>query len=205
MPWAIPPLWPGQTVAILASGPSMSAEVAAKVRAAGVPVIAINSTFRLAPWASMLYAADRAWWAANPEAMKFAGIKVSCERYPGVESLRNAGTIGYTDDAWGIHTYGNSGAQGIQIAAKAGASRILLCGFDMHDRAGSHWHGDHPAPLRNTQTELYARWIVQMAVLARHLAERGVDVLNVTPDSALKCWPIVDLEAALAPRPVLAA
>ena len=42
--WSVPRLWPGATVAILASGPSMNQAVADRVRAAGLPAIAINDT-----------------------------------------------------------------------------------------------------------------------------------------------------------------
>lgn len=185
MKWAIPREWEGETVAVLASGPSMSQAVADRVRASGVPAIAVNSTFRLAPWADILYAADESWWTSTPGSRKFDGLKVSCSKVPGVLRLRNAGRIGYSDDADCVHTYGNSGAQAIQVAAKAGASRILLYGFDM--RTG-HWHGDHPFPLRRTSEASYDAWTADMQVLADALAARSIEVSNCTPGSALGCF-----------------
>jgi hypothetical protein len=193
--WVVPRLWQGQTVGVLASGSSMTAAAADAVRAAGVPAIAINTTFRLAPWAAMLYAADAAWWQQTPGAMAFAGLKVTMEDVRGVHRIGRAGTVGYTDDTAVLHTYSNSGAQAIQVAAKAGARRILLLGMDMQ---GGHWHGEHPKPLRNTEPELYAIWRGRFPVLAEALAARGVEVLNCSPDSALECWPKVSLEDALA-------
>lgn len=192
--WSIPRLWHGDTVAILASGPSMSQAVADRVRAAGICAIAINNTYRLAPWADVLYAADRDWWNHTPDAASFAGVKISCERVPAAHCLHNAGGTGYSDEPWMVHTYGNSGAQAIQVAAKAGAGRILLCGMDM--RVG-HWHGDHKYPLRNAEPEHYVKRAKRMDELAGHLDQRGVDVLNCTPGSALTCWPMVDLEEVL--------
>jgi len=193
--WTIPRLWPGRTVAVLASGPSMSQAAADQVRAAGIPAIVINSTMRLAPWADLLYAADEAWWQNTPGSLEFAGLKVSCEPVQGTLRLMRAGTVGYTDDLMSVYTYGNSGAQAIQIAAKAGARRILLLGFDM---AGGHWHGQHQAPLRNTSQELYAVWRERLDTLAAALRDRDVEVLNCSPASALQCWPKVALEDALA-------
>ncbi|MBI3150079.1 MAG: hypothetical protein HYZ17_16365 [Betaproteobacteria bacterium] len=184
--WSIPREWEGETVAVLASGPSMSQDVADRVRAAGIPAIVVNNTFRLAPWADILYAADAKWWDATPDAMRFAGLKVSCEPVRGAMSLRNAGKLGYSDEPDCVHTFGNSGAQAIQIGAKAGGARILLFGFDMR---GGHWHGEHQKPLRNTTPASFERWAADMQTLAVALAQRGVAVINCTPGSALRCFP----------------
>lgn len=202
MTWEIPRLWDGATVAVLASGPSMSQEAADKVRAAGIPTIAVNTTFKLAPWADMLYAADAAWWHSTPQARKFAGLKVSAEQVDGVNSIGNAGGVGYTDHTMAVHTFGNSGAQAIQIAAKAGAARVLLLGMDM---TGGHWHGPHPAPLRNTHQDTYEVWRSYLPVLADALRARGVEVVNCSLESAVDCWPKVALEDALAPRSAVSA
>lgn len=164
----------------------MSAEIAEQVRERGLPTIVVNNTFRLAHWADMLYAADIQWWEATPDAANFAGLKVTIQPVPGVLNLQNAGTIGYTDDLACLHTYGNSGSQAIQIAAKAGARSIELYGFDMQ---GSHWHGEHEKPLRNTKPELYVRWLERMPALAEALKSRGISVINCTPGSALRCFP----------------
>lgn len=195
--WSIPRAHEGRTVAVLASGPSMSQRVADALHIAGVPCVAVNTTHRLAPWAWALYAADVEWWVhpSNVDAHRFEGLRVSCQQVKGVHLLRNAGTIGYSDDADCVHTYGNSGAQALQIAVKAGARRVLLAGFDM---GGCHWHGKHPAGLRETSQELYARWVERYATLAPLLALRGVDVVNVTPGSALQCFRASTLEAELA-------
>lgn len=197
--WTIPRLWEGATVAVLASGPSMSQTVADQVHVAGIQAIAVNTTFQLAPWAAVLYAADSAWWRNTPGALEFRGLKVSCEEVLGVERLMSAGRVGYTDDPALVYTFSNSGAQAIQIAAKAGARRILLLGMDMK---GGHWHGAHPAPLRNTHPELYAIWRSYLPTLATALQERGVEVVNCSPTSAIDCWPKAPLEEALAARPV---
>jgi hypothetical protein len=164
--WSIPREWAGKTVAILASGPSMSQAAADRVRADGIPAIVVNSTFRLAPWADLLYGADAKWWQHTPRARQFAGTKVSCEPVLGVLNLRNAGKVGYSD--------------------KGGAARILLYGFDMH---GSHWHGEHPKPLRATSPGTFDQWVGLMETLAAEMAKRSIEVVNCTPGSALKCFP----------------
>ncbi len=192
--WPIPRVFQGATVAILASGPSMTAEAAEKVRAAGLPAIAVNTTFRLAPWAEWLHGADAAWWKHTPGALTFAGIRTSMEEVQGVHLIARAGRVGCGDEKDSIYTLGNSGAQAIQLAVKAGAARVLLLGMDM---SGGHWHGEHSAPLRSTHPDIYAVWRDWMGTLAAGLEQRGIEVLNCSPDSALTCWPKVGLDEAL--------
>jgi len=197
--WSVPRELAGRTVAVLASGPSMSAAVADAVRAAGAAAVAVNSTFRLAPWAWALYAADEEWWhhPANGDAKRFAGHKISVSRVHGVHGLANTGPLGFDPDPRCIRTGGNSGYQAVHVAAHAGAGRILLCGFDMHG-PGEHWHGAHPAGLRETTVCTFSSWVERFASIAEPLRARGIEVLNCTPGSSLTCFPTADLEDALA-------
>lgn len=207
MGWAVPPIWRGRTVAVLASGPSMNQRVADACRA--VPTIAVNNTILLAPWASMLYAADAEWWQRHPNMSVraaitcFQGLRVGAtiDPVPNVLRLRISyaakgdASAGFEPNPEAIRTGGNSGYQAVHVAAHAGAARILLCGFDM---GGAHWHAEHEVPLRTTIPETYPRWIGRFATLAHELAARGVEVINCTPGSALGCFPFMDLEDALA-------
>ena len=195
--WSVPKLWDGGTVAILGSGPSMSAVVAESIRHAGVNSIVINNTFRLAPWADMLYAADALWWQTYyKNTQEFFGLKVSCSQvsFCDVLIVRNSGVEGFDPDPTAVRTGGNSGYQAIHIAAHAGAKRILLFGFDMH---GTHWHGRHASPLRDHGEAIYPRWIKRFSTLAPELARRGIEVINCTPRSALKIWPHKNLEEVM--------
>lgn len=201
-------MWEGETVAVLASGESMSAVVAEFVRWR-CRTIAINNTWQLAPWADMLYAADASWWDKyHPYTRDFKGLKVSasaeCGRYPDVLKLEYSdapGGDGFDPDPAFVRKGGNGGFQAIHIAAHAGANRILLCGFDMR---GGHWHGRHTYPLREHGEGIFIEWIRRMNSIVQPLAERGIEVINCTPGSALKCWPVMLLEDALA-RAVVAA
>jgi hypothetical protein len=198
--WIVPRMWAGQTVAILASGPSMSQAVADGVR--HLPRIAINNTWQLARDADIVYAADRRWWLAHPDAHVGPGLRVSIEPTRGTLPdlpfpalvLRNSGAEGFDRDPGCLRTLGNSGGQAIQIAVHAGAARILLFGFDMH---GGHWHGPHARPCGNPSQSFLARCTRAIAHMAQHLPA-GVEVINCTPGSALRCFPFLrdDLEAA---------
>jgi hypothetical protein len=203
--WTVPRLWEGQTCAILASGPSTSHEVVDTVRAAGVRAIVVNTTFQLAPWADMLYAADVMWWQHyRKRALEFAGLKVSCSPTPfkAVLQLKPTGKDGFDANPGNIRTGNNSGYQAVHIAMHAGAKRILLCGFDMR---GGHWHGDHPHPLRNDLKDAYPRYADRFAGLVDPARERRIDIVNCTAGSAIGCFRFGDLKEELAPSAVLAA
>jgi hypothetical protein len=191
-------MWEGRTVAVLASGPSMSAKVADRVRAAGLPTVVTNDTWRLAPWADVLYAADRSWWEHYwKEVEPLPALKVGCEpgcKLPGVNWMRDTGREGFDPNPSCIRTGGNSGYQAIHLAAHAGARYIVLCGFDMH---GAHWHGRHPDPLRNAGPGMFDKWVPRFATLERELSARGVRVVNCTPGTALRYWPCFDLDTVL--------
>lgn len=214
--WPIPRLWEGETVAVLASGPSMSPTVAAAVQGR-CRVVAVNnqgiatvdakgrSQPAIAPWADVLYAADRLWWQNNREAAaKFAGVKVTILpngwhdlelHVPGVHVVGNGGCQGYDDRPDYIRSGWNSGYQAVQVAAKFGAARILLLGFDMHAHRGEHWHGDHRwRPGYQSRYELFANAFNKVA---KDYAARDVAVINCTAGSALKAFPIMTLEEAL--------
>jgi hypothetical protein len=191
-------MWEGKTAVVLASGPSMSPQVADTVQQSGCPAIVINDTFRLAPWADVLYAADVQWWICHSrDALQFRGLKVSVSETPFLEVLRlkNSGHGGFDDDPRCLRTGGNSGYQAVHLAAHAGAKRILLCGMDMH---GAHWHGKHQAPLRNVTEAIYQRWLRWFQYLVPELEKRGITVINCTPGSALRIFDYMPLEEALA-------
>ena len=193
--WSVPREFEGGTVCVMASGPSLTIEDVDAVREAGIPTAVINTTFNLFPGAWCLYAADESWWEAYPAAMQFAGHKVSVGDIKNVLRLQNTGTTGFDENPQCLRTGGNSGYQGVHLMAHTGAARIILLGFDMH--GDGHWHGDHPAPLRKTEPETYTTWAQRFEVLAKHLKMRNIEVVNCTPGSALKSFPMVCLSEIL--------
>lgn len=90
---------------------------------------------------------------------------------------------------------GNSGAGALALAAHLGATRIIMLGYDCKYAADGkrHWHGNHPKGLGNAVS--MPQWMPQFESMARQLA--GVNVINVTRDTALTCWPRGSLEEAL--------
>lgn len=211
-PWKVPAnLWKNRTVLILASGPSLlSLLPAIRLRPEGVHAVAVNSTGipttddygrvipAAAPWADMLYAADSSWWSRyQQEALSFPGLKVTASdnAFPATKYLHPTGTEGFDPHPGFIRTGGNSAYQAMHIAAQAGASRILLCGVDLHSNGGIHHHGRHPYPLRNPAESEFI--LMRNRFKTFPAKELGIEVLNCSPGSMLECFPKVEIEEAL--------
>lgn len=190
-------MWEGETCAVLASGPSMSQEIADWVRASGVKTIAVCRTWELAPWADMIYAADAEWWRRyRPQVRACTGLKVCVEvtMFPEVLILRAGDKQGFDPDPGRVATGGNSGYQAVHVAVHAGCKRILLCGFDMH---GGHWHADYPRGMKTHNAEYLENWAQRFDSLKEPLRVRGVEVINCTERSAIKTWRYLPLDVAL--------
>lgn len=177
----------------------MSADVARLVRAADIPTIAINDTAKLALWANMMYACDYAFWMHHAEwALKFPRLKATCDDsvpFPQVLCVKNTGTSGFDPDPSCLRTGNNSGYQALHIAIHAGAKRILLCGYDMK---GGHWFGKHPPGLTDADPNVHRNlFIPEFEKLAPLLPSLGVEVINCTAGSALRCFPAGSLDVEL--------
>lgn len=140
----------------------------------------------MAPWADALYAMDRAWWRVHLDEVRHA--------FRGVLWSPLAGIAGVKKVNFGGSVPPNSGAGAIGLAARLGARRIVLLGYDAQFTDGrAHWHGDHPAGLGNAGS--VGQWPKQFRDLARTLI--GVEVVNASRRTALECFPRVSLEDAL--------
>jgi hypothetical protein len=226
--WEVSRIWEGETCAVLASGPSMSREVAEAVRGKCRVIAVSNQAIpmlidgemhsALAPWADVLIASDRQWWIENREqALAFTGLKVTveppggCERlgWNDVMQLKNGGAVLYDERPDHVGGGGNTGFHAVHLAAKFGCRKILLCGFDMQSVAGSeadsdprkprarqHWFGEHPwRPRLRIPFDLFVERFTRSAP---EFEKRGIRVINCTPGSALKCFPFMTIEEALA-------
>lgn len=196
--------WPGAQVMILASGPSLSeaqCELARVWRHASSEtarrVIAVNTTFRRAPWADVLYACDAPWWRVYHQevATTFKGQRwtqdpAAARLFP-LELIPSVRGKGLGKRPGLIHQGGNGGYQAINLAYQAGAKKMVLLGFDMQ---GSHWHGKYTNGLPNTAPHLFEEWIKSFDALAADLEEEGVEVMNCSPSSRLTCFPLGELQ-----------
>lgn len=193
--------WRGQACAIIASGPSTKGSGFQKLRGR-MPVIAIKeSASELATWADVAYGCDVNWWKHRKGLKAFGGLKIGFDPkinafYPDVQTIvikDNGGSGGdkYCNDLLldepGVIGGGlNSGFQALNIAVQFGAARILLIGFDMR---GDHWYGRNLWHKANNATDWdKQRWCKHFDRAADVLRRIGVEVVNASPHSALKCF-----------------
>jgi hypothetical protein len=160
------------------------------------------------PWADMLYACDEMWWRHHGGCPDFAGEKWSshglkkhndkvnaAERY-GLNLVAGHDEIGFSLDPDVIHYGSNSGFQALNIAILTGGNPIILVGFNMQSVGRQrHFFGNHPAGLRNTAD--YRNFARHFERAARRLPA-DIRIWNATPDSALTCFPKVELNDAIA-------
>ena len=186
--------------------------------------IAINDAYLWAPWAEVCYFADSRWWewqttgVAKPllglsaeqvreRFIAFAGQKCSIQHSgdnihdEAVHILRNKRGQGnhgegLSRDPTAIMTGKNSGWQALNLAVLAGATTVILLGFDAQPdaRGREHWFGAHPSP---TPAAFWAEMRRAFSAGENDLKAAGVRVLNCSPGSALDNFTKMGLEEAL--------
>jgi hypothetical protein len=190
----VPKLFSGETFACVGTGPSVTQEdvnyLMGRAR-----VIVVNHAYKLAPWADVLYAADSKWWRWEAGAPTFKGLKFTIEpqpeAWPDLRVLRNTGRNGLELNPNGLRTGLTSGYQAIGLAVHFGAKRIILLGYDMH---GDHFFGSY----QDKSKPPFFGALASFQTIVEPLKDAGVEVINCTPDSALKAFPCAPLRSVLA-------
>ena len=148
-----------------------------------------NTTFQLCLWADAVYAMDLKWWTHYHEEVDrdFKGKKLG---WPIVVSK-----YGVTVMQGKMTGFGNSGTDAICYAMSQGAKEVLMLGYDCRVTSKSHWHGDHPKSLSNARS--VGQWPEKFKQLAKHAERKGVRVVNVSRQTALRCFERAELENVL--------
>lgn len=207
------------TVVCAATGPSFSEQQAVDIAHAqyrgACKVIAINDNWRLLPTADVLYACDGKWWDVHLAAIRASGFtgelwtqdrRAAPGYVPDAAKRQGPALAGMhfvpsksdpglaTIDR--VHNGRNSGYQAANLAYLFGARRIILVGYDMQRTNGKqHWFGDHPKSLGNQLP--FEVCIQHFGILAGDLERAGVEVINATEQTALRCFKQLPLAEAL--------
>lgn len=204
--WSPEPLFRGETIFCLASGPSLTAEICERVR--GRRAIAVNSSAVLAPWASILFFTDSGWYEPRRELVTtWAGMVVSMSRTAKrelpdkVKRVQGEGDPqalpGFSRGPHVIQQGRSSGHTAVSLAIALGAVRVVLLGYDMRfigDR--EHCHDEYKGSARDA--DIYQREFVPgFAGWDEAARAVGVEVLNATEGSALKEFRFTSLDDVL--------
>lgn len=88
----------------------------------------------------------------------------------------------------GIYGGTNSGFGALMLAIGLGAKTINLIGFDFRYDMGMAWHKGYPRDNAKRKEENNAEYIEEMQAWAPRIATKGVNVVNLSPQSALGCF-----------------
>jgi len=196
--WIPPKIWDGGTAYIIGGGPGVKKVDLSLIH--DKHIIGVNNAYLLGDWVDVGWFGDKKWlkWHRDPW-KKSPCIKVSCNH--NMEVLHN-------DSGWihfmargkqaGIETNPGviswnhcSGSSAINLAYHFGATRIILIGFDMHDVDGKkNFHKDH----KDNGNAPYQRFLRCYGEIAKDAKALDIEILNATPDSAIRHFPYFELD-----------
>lgn len=187
--------WIGETAFILGGGPSLRNFDPDFLRGKG-KVIAINEAgLSMCPWAHTLFFGDYRWYDWNKSRLSLFQGKEFVTRGHRYMYPQNFKVLRW-DSSFGIHPHPQriggwcSGGSALDYVYKRGCHKIFLFGFDMNDVGEANWHTEHKEPpIAGRKAEKFIPTIVKAAETIKN---SGVKVFNVSPQSALCCFPKID-------------
>lgn len=210
--WTPPTIWAGQEAHVVASGPSATPDVIKALR--GKNVIVVNSTALSAPWAPVWffqdtgvlyqprcvaptisrYGTDMVEYAK--EFSSRGGLVVTTSRHvknalPIVNLVRAPRMPEFPKPGSAdIRSGRSSGQTAVSLAVAMGATGIFLHGFDMRLVDGrEHHHREYEGRQRNV-TVYDVKFIPAFAGWNEQALRAGVRIVNATPGSALREFPM---------------
>jgi len=198
--------WIGQPCFIIGGGPSLKGFDFERLRGRG-RVIAINRVYEFVPFAEVHYFMDNPYYRRlrnEPGWKAFPGIKVylNMSGYVvdgEVVSLRPLGRTGLSGSiTTGLYHGNNSGVGAIGLAHCLGANPIYLLGYDGKRTPGdSHFHSGYNKGMSDA---VLARMTKDFDAIAPLLRAAGTHVINLNPDSAIRCFPFLIMDVIVGPR-----
>lgn len=170
-------------------------------------VVAINRSYEVLPEAQVLYFTDPDYWDRHKDAMRaHKGQMIKGDINP--KPLDDPDVIIYRltrqlglETKPGCLSHGSNSTYAATnlVTVHFGFRRVYLLGVDMKwgksgDKTTSHWHNGH---RRVDAESSYKTMIKNWETIVAPLRERGVEVWNANPDSALHCFPKCTLDQAI--------
>jgi hypothetical protein len=197
----------------IAPGPSLESTDLSGLAGRSTFTIAINHAYLKVEQPDVVYACDGRYWdkyhgpikAKHPNAALWTqdmlpGDMSAALRY-GLLRLHNmdkgaAYLPGLCRVPGGVHGGGNGGYQAVNLAYHLGAKKILLVGYDMGNAADgkAHFFGEYEGRLAMPHRN-FGLFIRNFETIKPE--EYGIEIINCTPGSRLKCFPFSTLEREL--------
>lgn len=127
--------------AIIGGGPSLLLSDIEYLRGK-CRVIVINDSYKIAPWADILYYCDGKWYSKNYLGVsEFSGCVATISDSPAHWNFCEGDTAGLSHKLNTLNTGRNSAYQALNLCKHLGATEIYLLGVDMGVVDGRcHWH-----------------------------------------------------------------
>jgi len=174
-------------VAVLASGPSLTQHDVDLVRECGLPIIAVNSSWKMARDCVALVAGDYRWWKAYGDEVDIPALRVSRSQKAqdnyGAKRTKSKVSCGY-----------NSGMVAVEWAIRKMYSPIILLGFDASIKDGLHYFGPHER-TPNPNEHRVKMWHKHFNELSG--AYPKAEIINCSRRTAIDCFPRKTLESVL--------
>jgi hypothetical protein len=205
------PFWDDKPVAVVGGGPSLVGFDFEQLR--GAHVLAVKGCIFDIPWADAGFGLDmprykewrerlkdvqsRVYWAVPEDQLERTGPPPS----KNITFIRRLDGQQISDDAGAIYGGGTSGFGSLQICRFKRAKRIVLFGFDYdgaYDSSAFRHNDRHYIKRREQDINNWREWAEHFQIYVPDFAERGIEVINACPASAIKCFQRCTLEDGVA-------
>lgn len=207
----INPIYKGETAVIIGTGPSLTYDQIRKT--AHLKRFGANRAFEFG--LDVLHGCNWQFWDHYWPQIK----DLPCDKwttrpelegkYPGLEYIEEVWIDGLSTDPTKISAHHGTGPQLINIAYHYGITKMILIGWDMRFpgkvnrttyKQPRHYFGEDALtakhwPMTGPEGELDGL-IMEMNTIKPE--NYGIEIINCTPGSAMHCFPMMDLENALA-------
>lgn len=205
------------TAIICGTGPSITPDQIRLVNASQAKVFSCNRAWEIFR-TDVLHACNHQFWDLWWDRIKDQPFEKWTTRpelegkYPGLRYIPEKWEDGLSTDPSYICAHHGTGPQAVNLAFLYGCTRLLLVGWDMtfgpkkdpknlrrtyvgprrylgeDELTRNHW------PMTGPNGEMHGL-IREMETI--HPEDYGIEIINCSPGSAMKCFPMMDLEDAL--------
>ncbi len=198
--------WKDQRCFIIGGGESLKGFDFSKLK--NELVIGVNRAYEIAP-VTINYAMDNNFYHWMTKGKLGQEAKQRFEDFKGIPVWLDSAGYDYPQGIFILNELGrkknnfvmkdgirggtNAGLGALNLAVCLGANPIYLLGFDMIGKKGKQvwWHDGYP----NVQGDrVYNGFILDFKNIAGKLKDRNIQVVNLNPDSRLKCFEFGEFE-----------
>ena len=209
----IPRKFEGETAIVCGTGPSITPEIIKAVDDSGHRVFGANRAWEIFN-CDVVHGCNYQFWDHYwPQIQEQAFDKWTTRpelegKYPGLEYIEERWEDGLSKDQHWISAHHGTGPQLVNIAYLYGCTRLLLVGWDMRYNGKTgvrsfesrHYLGEYPDCM--VHWPIYTGDDGELLALIKEMgtikpADYGIEIINCTKNSALKCFPMGDLDAEI--------